>query len=188
MPGTDTSSSGSDPIISPFDPAVDVGAATPEIRGRCTPRMLACSIGSARWCPTTCSNVQGVWFPGSAKRCRPASLARGEKRLAFGKKHAVPVVLPPSFWPQTQTQATPYCVQVETEEGGSDGPLPLTLENVEKTLDEMRPYLMADGGNVRVSLVSIGVCLSASVCLCLCVSVCGACWRYLVTQAPALCK
>jgi hypothetical protein len=49
-------------------------------------------------------------------------------------------------------------MQVETEEEGSDGPLPLTLENVEKTLDEMRPYLMADGGNVRVSLVTIGVC------------------------------
>lgn len=44
--------------------------------------------------------------------------------------------------------------QVESGEGGeggsNDGPLPLTLENVEKTLDEMRPYLMSDGGNVRV--------------------------------------
>jgi Fe-S cluster biogenesis protein NfuA len=26
----------------------------------------------------------------------------------------------------------------------------LTLENVETVLDEMRPYLMADGGNVEV--------------------------------------
>ena len=26
----------------------------------------------------------------------------------------------------------------------------LTLENVEKVLDEMRPFLMADGGNVEV--------------------------------------
>jgi Fe-S cluster biogenesis protein NfuA len=26
----------------------------------------------------------------------------------------------------------------------------LTLENVETVLDEMRPYLMADGGNVKV--------------------------------------
>lgn len=26
----------------------------------------------------------------------------------------------------------------------------LTLENVEKVLDELRPYLMADGGNVQV--------------------------------------
>ena len=30
------------------------------------------------------------------------------------------------------------------------GPLPLTFENVELVLDEMRPYLMADGGNVAV--------------------------------------
>lgn len=30
------------------------------------------------------------------------------------------------------------------------GPLALTIENVELVLDEMRPYLMADGGNVAV--------------------------------------
>jgi Fe-S cluster biogenesis protein NfuA len=28
--------------------------------------------------------------------------------------------------------------------------LALTIENVENTLDEMRPYLMADGGNVEL--------------------------------------
>ena len=28
----------------------------------------------------------------------------------------------------------------------------LTLENVEKVLDELRPFLMADGGNVEVEL------------------------------------
>jgi Fe-S cluster biogenesis protein NfuA len=28
--------------------------------------------------------------------------------------------------------------------------LPLTSENVENVLDEMRPYLMADGGNVEL--------------------------------------
>jgi Fe-S cluster biogenesis protein NfuA len=28
--------------------------------------------------------------------------------------------------------------------------LPLTSENVETVLDEMRPYLMADGGNVEL--------------------------------------
>ena len=31
-----------------------------------------------------------------------------------------------------------------------EGPLPLTLDNVELVLDEMRPYLLADGGNVAV--------------------------------------
>ena len=29
-------------------------------------------------------------------------------------------------------------------------PRALTIENVERTLDELRPYLMADGGNVEV--------------------------------------
>lgn len=28
--------------------------------------------------------------------------------------------------------------------------LPLTMKNVETTLDELRPYLMADGGNVEL--------------------------------------
>mgnify|MGYP002631582871 FL=1 len=32
----------------------------------------------------------------------------------------------------------------------SSDPHALTLENVERTLDELRPYLMADGGNVEV--------------------------------------
>ena len=31
-----------------------------------------------------------------------------------------------------------------------EGPLPLTLENVELTLDTVRPYLIADGGDVTV--------------------------------------
>ncbi len=30
------------------------------------------------------------------------------------------------------------------------GPLALTSENVETVLDELRPYLMADGGNVEL--------------------------------------
>ena len=34
-------------------------------------------------------------------------------------------------------------------DAGSD-PRALTLENVERALDELRPYLMADGGNVEV--------------------------------------
>lgn len=31
------------------------------------------------------------------------------------------------------------------------GPLELTPENVEAVLDELRPYLMADGGNVELT-------------------------------------
>ncbi|MEI6030766.1 MAG: NifU family protein [Synechococcaceae cyanobacterium ELA739] len=32
----------------------------------------------------------------------------------------------------------------------SSDPRALTLDNVERALDELRPYLMADGGNVEV--------------------------------------
>jgi Fe-S cluster biogenesis protein NfuA len=34
-------------------------------------------------------------------------------------------------------------------EAGTD-PRALTIENVERVLDELRPYLMADGGNVEI--------------------------------------
>jgi len=37
------------------------------------------------------------------------------------------------------------------------GPLPLTEENVERVLDELRPYLMADGGNVAIAEIDGGV-------------------------------
>lgn len=38
-----------------------------------------------------------------------------------------------------------------TDEEDDDDELPLTRENVEKVLDEMRPYLQSDGGNVRLA-------------------------------------
>ncbi|EWM21931.1 nifu like protein [Nannochloropsis gaditana] len=50
----------------------------------------------------------------------------------------------------TDTITSPFESGVK-QGGGDDGPLPLTLENVEMVLDEMRPYLMSDGGNVVVS-------------------------------------
>jgi Fe-S cluster biogenesis protein NfuA len=34
--------------------------------------------------------------------------------------------------------------------GSSADPRALTIENVERVLDELRPYLMADGGNVEI--------------------------------------
>ncbi len=38
-----------------------------------------------------------------------------------------------------------------TLEAPLEGPLELTPENVEAVLDELRPYLMADGGNVELT-------------------------------------
>jgi Fe-S cluster biogenesis protein NfuA len=42
--------------------------------------------------------------------------------------------------------------QASAREGSAEvsDPRALTLENVERTLDELRPYLMADGGNVEI--------------------------------------
>lgn len=37
------------------------------------------------------------------------------------------------------------------EDFGDKGPLDLTWENVEMVLDEMRPYLIQDGGNVAIT-------------------------------------
>jgi len=47
----------------------------------------------------------------------------------------------------------------EKEDGDSSstGPLELNLENVETVLDTMRPYLMADGGNVAVTSIDDGI-------------------------------
>lgn len=41
-------------------------------------------------------------------------------------------------------------LSVSTNPDMSSETLPLTSENVEKVLDELRPFLMADGGNVEV--------------------------------------
>jgi hypothetical protein len=41
----------------------------------------------------------------------------------------------------------------DDDDDDEDGMLPLTYANVEKVLDTMRPYLIADGGNVKVKEV-----------------------------------
>jgi Fe-S cluster biogenesis protein NfuA len=46
----------------------------------------------------------------------------------------------------TETTTTAEQAAPET----SADPRALTIENVERVLDELRPYLMADGGNVEV--------------------------------------
>ena len=49
-------------------------------------------------------------------------------------------------------------VASEAEEGENDAPkLELTMENVDKALDEVRPYLITDGGNVEVVSIENGI-------------------------------
>lgn len=48
-----------------------------------------------------------------------------------------------------------------------EGPLDLTYENVDLVLDEMRPYLMQDGGNVAIQEIDGPVVrLELQVCCC----------------------
>ena len=42
-----------------------------------------------------------------------------------------------------------FIANAAAPEAGTD-PRALTIENVERVLDELRPYLMADGGNVEI--------------------------------------
>lgn len=61
----------------------------------------------------------------------------------------------------TEPIVSPFDPSVDADmneqKNNDNGPLPLTLENVEKVLDTMRPYLMSDGGNVRVSDIDGGI-------------------------------
>ena len=50
---------------------------------------------------------------------------------------------------------------VVASSGAGQGPLALTYENVELVLEEMRPYLMADGGNVALREID-GATVSAA--------------------------
>lgn len=57
-----------------------------------------------------------------------------------------------SVAPMQMTANAPKVSPVPTSGGGEDSSeLPLTLDNVELVLDEMRPYLLSDGGNVSVA-------------------------------------
>jgi Fe-S cluster biogenesis protein NfuA len=51
------------------------------------------------------------------------------------------------------TTESPMAAEINTPAGAAEtvnDPRALTIENVERVLDELRPYLMADGGNVEV--------------------------------------
>lgn len=60
--------------------------------------------------------------------------------------HAQP---PPKMVDQAPPKVSP--VPTETSEATENTVLELTPQNVEKVLDEMRPYLISDGGNVSIA-------------------------------------
>ena len=50
----------------------------------------------------------------------------------------------------TDTAVKQENTAVTSENEGTEDPRALTEKNVERVLDELRPYLMADGGNVEL--------------------------------------
>ena len=51
----------------------------------------------------------------------------------------------------TASPATEAATEAATQHSAENAdPRALTVENVERVLDELRPYLMADGGNVEI--------------------------------------
>ena len=54
-------------------------------------------------------------------------------------------------WRRTARRAVDLSPFEEEVIRSADDQYPLTLDNVEMILDELRPYLMSDGGNVRVT-------------------------------------
>ena len=50
----------------------------------------------------------------------------------------------------TETPSPETAVSSTTPDAATADPRALTIPNVERVLDELRPYLMADGGNVEI--------------------------------------
>nr|WP_259736291.1 NifU family protein [Synechococcus sp. CS-1329] len=50
----------------------------------------------------------------------------------------------------TTDTVSPDTSTTASAEAAVNDPRALTVENVERVLDELRPYLMADGGNVEI--------------------------------------
>ena len=62
-----------------------------------------------------------------------------------------------------------------------DEPLDLTWDNVEAVLDEMRPYLLQDGGNVVISVIDGPIVRLELVVRCMSISCSTRFYHYLYT-------
>ena len=80
-----------------------------------------------------------------------ATLANSHVPRLPGRAHRIPVVAHARRCNivAQETMESPFS-SASASASDDGGPLPLTLENVELVLDDMRPYLLADGGNVAV--------------------------------------
>eukprot|EP00752_Nemacystus_decipiens_P006700 g6023.t1 len=102
------------------------------------------SLANCRSCSSTSPSSSALPRAGSS-RGSPRQQTRG-----WGKAERSVGVARMSSTDIESPFATPGVADMGEGEEDDDAPLTLTLENVETVLDEMRPYLMSDGGNVRV--------------------------------------
>lgn len=111
----------------------------------CSPRPVTC-----RACLQTAASTSTATFSRPSSERRWARSIWGGRERGWGgrgegtnRKHGVLLLM--SSTDIESPFATPGVAGNEMEEDDIDAVLPLTLENVEKVLDEMRPYLMSDG-------------------------------------------
>ena len=90
--------------------------------------------------------VFSLAFVASSSAFVPAALR--QNRISAMKPTFMTIVSP---FDDSQEHPEGAPVATKTESSPStEGPLDLTWENVETVLDEMRPYLIQDGGNVSI--------------------------------------
>ena len=86
-----------------------------------------------------------------ASQPAPPSPRRPARRPAPFLSSAHPGPHPMSTDTPTASPATEAATEAATQHSAENAdPRALTVENVERVLDELRPYLMADGGNVEI--------------------------------------
>ena len=77
-------------------------------------------------------------------------MAKHHRAAAFAQRHtALRDIVSP--FDDTSSNDTNVATASPPTSSSDDGPYELTWENVEKVLDEMRPYLIQDGGNVAIT-------------------------------------
>ncbi|KAL3892716.1 MAG: hypothetical protein SGPRY_014857 [Prymnesium sp.] len=98
----------------------------------------------------------------SVPRASPLRNGRLIESVARARLLAADVVSP--FDPVTSEDST------KAGSGPLTGPLPLTPENVELVLDSMRPYLLADGGNVELKDIDGATVRRINICMWACIA------------------
>ena len=97
-----------------------------------------------------------VLFVSSATALRaPVGLACAQPQLASQRTALIRCAADEVASPFEGGGAEASSSSSSSSSGSATGTLEFTVENVDKTLDEVRPYLISDGGNVEVKSVGV---------------------------------